>query len=145
MKIFLLAITILFLICRIKSTPRMLSKKLYYANLSRAFEKQKKSLEEESEEYAKLIPSVSVVIVLLFQVLMITYYLLIGNRLSSSTIMLILTALQIVTVFITCRKDLNKKAFSLNIDDHKFHRFYFLFNVILDYIYYPMAIYLLVI
>ncbi len=145
MKIFLLAITILLLISRIKSTPRMLSKTLYYADLSKSLDKQKKLLEGKDEIYVTVAHGVSVVIVLLFQALIIAYYLLVGNRFSFNTMMLILTALQIVTVFVTCGKQLNKNSFSQNIDDHKFHRFYFLFNVILDYIYYPMTIYLLVV
>lgn len=144
MKIFLLAITILLLISRIKSTPRMLSKTLYRVNLSKALDKQKKLLESKDESYVTVLHGVSAVTVLLLQALIIAYYLLVGNRFHSNTMMLILTALQIVTVFITCGKQLNKKLFSLNIDDHKFHRFYFLFNVVLDYIYYPMTIYLLV-
>ena len=144
MKIFLLAVTILFLIVRIKSTPRMLSKKLYYANLSKSLDKQKKSLEGKEEDYITLANGVAVVIALLLQLLMIIYYSLMGNRFSSNTIMLILSALQIVTIFITCITELNKKTFSTNIEDHKFHRFYRLFNVVLDYIYYPMGIYLLI-
>ena len=36
-----------------------------------------------------------------------------------------------------------KTAFSYNIEDFKFHRFQLLFNVVLDYIYYPWAIYML--
>lgn len=36
-----------------------------------------------------------------------------------------------------------KTAFSYNIEDFKFHRFQVLFNVVLDYIYYPWAIYML--
>ena len=111
MNIFLLAITILLLISRIKSTPRMLSKTLYYANLSKALDKQKKSLEDEDADYETLIHGVSVVIILLFQALLIAYYLLVGNRLSSNTIMLILTTLQITTVFVSCGKQLNKNTF----------------------------------
>lgn len=144
MKIFLLAITILLLFFRIKSTPRMLNKKLYYENLSKALEKQKEATEKVGEDMIMTVRGVSVVLTLILQALMIAYYLLIGNRFSSNVMMLVLTALQMATIFITCIKQLNKNLFSQNIEDHKFYRFYFLYNVILDYIYYPMAIYLLV-
>lgn len=144
MKIFLLAITILLLFFRIKSTPRMLSKKLYYENLSKALEKQKEATQKLSEDLTTTLLGTSVIITLILQALMIVYYLLIGNRLSSNVMMLVLTALQIATIFITCIEQLNKNLFSQNIEDHKFYRLYFLFNVILDYIYYPMTIYLLV-
>jgi hypothetical protein len=108
-------------------------------------DKQKKSLEGKEEDYITLANGVAVVIALLFQLLMTIYYSIMGNRFSSNTIMLILSALQIVTIFITCMTELNKKTFSTNIEDHKFHRFYRLFNVVLDYIYYPMGIYLLIV
>ena len=144
MKVFLLATTILLLISRIKSTPRMLSKTLYRANLSNELDKQKKAFEGEREDFVALVKGASVVMVLLCQAFVFVYYLLVGNRFSSNIMMLILTALQIVTIFITTTKmTLNTNAFSQNVDDHKFHRLYFLFNVVLDYIYYPMTIYLL--
>lgn len=145
MRIFLLAITILLLISRIKSTPRMLSKTLYYAKLSKILDNNKKAEEGKDENIITIVHSISMAITLLVEALMIVYYLLVGNRFLSNTVILILTALQIVTVFITCRKHLNVNAFSQNIEDYKFYRFYFLFNVVLDYIYYPMVIYLLIV
>lgn len=144
MKIFLLVMTITLLIGRIKSTPRMLSKTLYRANLSKAICKQKEATWGKDEDYIIVVQGVAIGIVLLFQILMIVYYSLIGSRFSSNTIVLVLTALQIVMVFISFKMQLNKNTFSQNIDDHKFYRFYFLCNVILDYVYYPMVIYLLV-
>lgn len=145
MKIFLLAITILLLISRIKSTPRVLSKTLYYRSLSKLLEKQKTLEKDKDEDYVRLLFCISKIIIVLVYILTIVYYLLIGSMFSSSKILLVLTAVQIVTVFISCGKQLNEKALSLDINDHKFHRFDFLFNVILDYIYYPMVIYLLII
>lgn len=148
MKVFLLAITILLLICRIKSTPRTLSKTLYQASLVKSLNKQKESIEriknENGEEGVELTKAAAIIIVLLLYVLMVVYYSLIGNRFSSNTTMLCLSAIQILTVFITCKMELNGNVFSQNVEDHKFHRFYRLFNLILDYVYYPMAIYLLV-
>ena len=42
MKIFLLTVTILFLISRIKNTPRMLSKKLYFSTVKKSIERDKR-------------------------------------------------------------------------------------------------------
>ena len=57
----------------------------------------------------------------------------------------ILSAIQVVAVFIHWKNELMKgeKVFSNNIADHEFKRWWNLFNVILDYAYYPMAIYML--
>ena len=144
MKILLLTITILLLIHRIKSTPRMLSKTIYLINLSKNLDNLKNQKKDTSDDYFTLAHIISIGVTIFIQALIILYYLLIGNRFLSNTMMLILTALQIVTVFITCEKQIKFKEVSFNIEDYKFHRFYFLFNVVLDYIYYPMAIYLLI-
>lgn len=143
MKLFLLVVTILLLLSRIKNTPRQLSKTIYFAKLREALEKQKVEKEKQGEENYKALQGAAILIVILFDIFFVVYYLLVGNRFSSNVSMLVLSALQIVTVFITLKKTFNEKMLSENIEDYKFYRFYFLFNVILDYIYYPLTIYML--
>ena len=151
MKVFLLAVTILLLINRIRSTPRMLSKTLYKNNTQQAIDKAKKKIEDidineiDKEDILKITQSIVVVFAWLYSMLIIIYYILVGNRFSSNAIMLILTALQIVTMFIGTKMSLRDFNFVDldNINNNKFHRFWFLFNVLLDYVYYPMTIYLL--
>lgn len=151
MKVFLLAVTILLLINRIRSTPRMLSKTLYKNNTQQAIDKAKKKIEDidineiNKEDILKITQSIVVVCAWLYSMLIIIYYTLVGNRFSSNAIMLILTALQIVTMFIGTKMSLIDFNFVDldNVNNHKFHRFWFLFNVLLDYVYYPMTIYLL--
>ena len=48
MKIFLLVVTILMLLHRIKQTPRMLSKTTYRAKMLEALNKQKVEMEKQS-------------------------------------------------------------------------------------------------
>lgn len=144
MKIFLLVVTILMLLHRIKQTPRMLSKTIYRAKMREALEKQKIETEKRSEENVSALQGAAILIVLLLDIFFVIYYLLVGNRFSSDIAMMILSALQIITVFITLKKNFNGKMFSQDIEDYKFHRLYFLFNVILDYIYYPLTIYMLI-
>lgn len=143
MKLFLLVVTILLLLSRIKNTPRQLSKTTYFAKLREALEKQKVEKEKQGEENYKALQGAAILIVILLDIFFVIYYLFVGNRFSSDVSMLVLSALQIITVFITLKKTFNEKMLSENIEDYKFYRFYFLFNVILDYIYYPLTIYML--
>lgn len=150
MKVFLLAVTILLLISRIKSTPRELSKTLYENNLQNNMTKFKKQIDDietmsDRNTVLQVTQYIIAVLVWLYSLLIIVYYILIGNRFQTHTMMLILTALQIVTMFISTKRTI--KEFDLvnieNMSNVTFHRSWFLFNVVLDYVYYPMTIYLL--
>ena len=143
MKVFLLVVTILLLISRIKSTPKMLSKTIYRAKTIEALDKQKKTFESYEGNVEEL-KGGAILAIILIEIFFAIYYLVVGNRFSNDTTMLVLSALQIVTVFVNLKKNLNKDIiFSQNVEDYKFYRFIFLFNVVLDYVYYPMTIYML--
>lgn len=150
MKVFLLAVTILLLISRIKSTPRTLSKTLYENNLQNNMTKFRKQIDDiettsDKNTVLQVTQYIIAVLVWLYSLLIIVYYILIGNRFQTHTMMLILTALQIVTMFISTKRTI--KEFDLvnidNMNNITFHRSWLLFNMILDYIYYPMTICLL--
>lgn len=143
MKLFLLVVTILLLLSRIKNTPRQLSKTIYFEKLRKSLENNKSIKEEQGELNYEAIKGVAILITILLNIFFIIYYLLVGNKFSYDMKMFILSALQIITVFITFKKTFNGKLLSENIEDYDFYRFYFLFNVILDYIYYPLTIYML--
>ena len=142
MKIFLLTVTILFLISRIKNTPRMLSKKLYFRKVEKSIESNNKSFDGKTDDEVNILKGTAILISLLFQVFGIIYYMMIGCRFQIELV-LILRALQIVTVIITTKRTFTDKLFSQKIEDYTFYRWYFLFNTILDYIYYPLTIYML--
>ena len=142
MKIFLLTVTILFLISRIKNTPRMLSKKLYFRKVEKSIESNNKSFDGKTDDEVNVLKGTAILISLLFQVFCIIYYMIIGCRFQTE-LMLILTAFQIVTVIITTKRTFTDKLFSQKIEDYTFYRWYFLFNIVLDYIYYPLTIYML--
>ena len=142
MKIFLLVVTILFLIGRIKNTPGMLSKKLYFKKVEKSIESNNKSFDGKTDDEVNVLKGAAILISLLFQVFCIIYYMMIGCRFQTE-LMLILTAFQIVTVIITTKRTFTDKLFSKKIEDYTFYRWYFLFNIILDYIYYPLTIYML--
>lgn len=150
MKVFLLAVTILLLIGRVKSTPRTLSRTLYESNLQKNVAKLKKQIDDietmsDKNTVLQITQYIIVALVWLYSLLIIIYYILIGNRFQTNTMMLMLTALQIVTIFISTRNIV--KEFDLtnieNMNNSQFRRSWLLFNIILDYIYYPMTICLL--
>ena len=143
MKLFLLVVTILMLLTRIKNTPRQLSKTLYFSKLREELEKLKLEKEKQGKENYKVLQSTAILLVILLNIFFIIYYMLVGNRFSNDITMLVLSAIQIITVLISVKMSFNEKMLSENIEDYKFYRFYFLFNVILDYIYYPLTIYML--
>lgn len=150
MKVFLLAVTIMMLIGRIKATPKNLSKTLYKNSLQKSVDNLKKTVdnikvESNKEAVLSITQSIINVFIWLWSLLIIVYYILIGNRFSSNATMLMLSAIQIITVLVSTKAVF--KNFNLlnipSIENIKFDRYWLLFNVILDYVYYPMTIYLL--
>lgn len=143
MKIFLLLIITVLFILRVKGTPRMLSRKAYMKKIGDSINKNEDTFKKFSEKEIKLLKEISLVFVAILQVLLAIAYIMIGSKVNA-LYFTILTLLQLLTVIYTSVTQLNMKAFSANLEDHKFRRWYFLFNVILDYIYYPLAFYLLI-
>ena len=142
MKILALAMLFILLFFRIKSTPSALSKTLWR-------NKTLKTIEKNKESFNGNLPSDAfqggIFLFLLFiELFFIIFYIMLGSSIGT-TEFIILSALQVFTCFWNFGTEISefKNAFSYNIDDHKFHRFRFLFNLILDYIYYLMAIYML--
>ena len=120
----------------------MLSKKLYFRKVEKSIESNNKSFDGKTDDEVNVLKGTAILISLLFQVFCIIYYMIIGCRFQTE-LMLILTAFQIVTVIITTKRTFTDKLFSKKIEDYTFYRWYFLFNIILDYIYYPLTIYML--
>lgn len=140
MKIIALVILFILLFFRIKGTPSMLSKTLYKKKMQKAIDKQNETI--NGEELSNVYKGAAILIVLFMELFLITFYAVLGTRLGTTPI-IILSVLQIITCIYNLVKNLNNKAFSRNVDDFKFYRLYFLFNVVLDYIYYPLTIYML--
>lgn len=143
MKIFLLSLTILFFILRIKGMPKLLSKRKYIELIQKNLDKTKVNFDSDRpEKEIEIIKYITIILVFTLQCLTGLYYILIGTKIGV-LYFTVLTVIQILTVIETSRKQLNMKAFSQNIEDHKFHRWYFMFNIVLDLVYYPLAMYLL--
>ena len=142
MKILALTILFILLFFRIKGTPYALSKTLWRNKMMKSIEKMKVAYNNNppSDDYQGGV----VLLTFLIELFLVIFYIVLGSSIGT-TEFIILSALQVFTCFWNFGTEISefKNAFSYNIDDHKFHRFKFLFNLILDYIYYPLAIYML--
>ncbi len=143
MTIFLVTVTALLFILRLKGIPKMLCKKVYIKKIQECINKNQLSFEKAKDEKDIELVKVTVLVCgFILECILALYYIILGTHIGM-LYFTILTVLQILTLIETGRRQLNMKVFSLNIEDYKFYRWYFLFNVILDSVYYPVAIYLL--
>ena len=138
----ILALTILFVLMffRIKGTPSALSKTLWRKRMIKQLAKNKENNNGESLNDSMQ----GALIVFFMELFLIIFYIVLGNKIGT-TEFIVMSALQVFTCLWSFGINLSefKTAFSYNIEDFKFHRFQLLFNVVLDYIYYPWAIYML--
>lgn len=140
----ILALTILFILMffRIKDTPSALSKTLWRKKMIKQLVKNKEN--NNGEPPSDTLQGVSILIIFFIELFLIIFYIVLGNKIGT-TEFIVMSALQVLTCLWSLGVNLSevKTAFSYNIEDFKFHRFQLLFNVVLDYIYYPWAIYML--
>ena len=142
MKTFLLIMTILLLINRISSTPRNFSKKLHEKYIKNEIKSMTDIFSKKNETEMESLKFITQIFCIIAYTFFGLYYLHIGNSFSNKTLYF-MSVLQVVTVLLNFRKEFIYELFSTDPEDYKFNRFYKLFNVILDYIYYPMVIYML--
>lgn len=144
MKTFLLIITLLFFAHRISSTPRYLSKNKYIKYVEQnIINRQKNNLNKTKLEIEAEKDSMIFIATIIY-ILMILYYLIL-TFIFNQQFIYFLSIIQVVTVIINFIHELNDDPFSLKIEDYKFRRWNLLFNLVLDYIYYPLIIYMLLI
>lgn len=142
MKIFALIILFILMFFRIKGTPSALSKTLWRKKMIKQLTKNKEN--NNGEPLSDAMQGASILIVFFIELFLIIFYIVLGNKIGT-TEFIIMSALQVFTCLWSFGVNLSefKTAFSYNIENFKFHRFQLLFNVVLDYIYYPWAIYML--
>lgn len=140
----ILALTILFILMffRIKGTPSALSKTLWRKKMIKQLAKSKEN--NNGNQLSDVMQGGAILIVFFMELFLIIFYIVLGNKIGT-TEFIVMSALQVFTCLWSLGVSLSevKTAFSYNIEDFKFHRFQLLFNVVLDYIYYPWAIYML--
>lgn len=140
----ILALTILFILMfsTIKGTPSALSKTLWRKKVIKQLAKNKEN--NNGEPLSDVMQGASILIVFFIELFLIIFYIVLGNKIGT-TEFIVMSALQVFACLWSLDVNMSevKTAFSYNIEDFKFHRFQLLFNVVLDYIYYPWAIYML--
>lgn len=77
-------------------------------------------------------------------VLYITVYSLTVTKLGG-LYLLVMSTIQIILTLYVMKISFENELFSTNIEDYKFHRIYNFINVIIDYMYYPVAIWMLLV
>lgn len=151
MKIFLLVMVILLFLNRIKNTPSALSYRVYEKKLIKSLKKFDDTMKENKlksiKEFGSTTPVnvtifIAYIFVVITYVLFITTYAFIGTKLGS-TYLLIMSAIQIILTLYGMKISFEKELYSTKFEDYKFHRIYNLINVIVDYLYYPVAIWML--
>lgn len=140
----ILALTILFILAflRVRNTPYALSKTLWKNKRIKQLKNNEK--QNGGEPYSDEMQGAVIFLTFLIELFLIILYIVLGNKIGT-TEFIIMSALQVFTCLWDLYVDISEfeSAFSYNIEDHKFHRFQLLFNLILDYVYYPYAIYML--
>lgn len=141
----ILALTILFILMffRIKGTPSALSKALWRKKMIKQLAKNKEN--NNGKPLSDAMQGGVILITFFIELFLIIFYIVLGNKIGT-TEFIAMSALQVFACLWSLGVELSeikKTAFSYNIEDFKFHRFQWLFNVVLDYIYYPWAIYML--
>ncbi len=153
MKIFLLTMLIYMLLKRIIHTPDALSYRVWENKLVenlKKLEETKKEIKVKSIESfgTTIIWDVTYICCIIFMiviyVLYITVYSLTGTKLGC-LYLLVMSAIQIVLTLYGMKISFGNELFSTNIEDYKFHRIYNFINVIVDYMYYPVAIWMLLV
>jgi hypothetical protein len=121
----------------------MLSKTLYEKKINEYLKNQKKKFENISDEVTLNTCKVIVFwITFLIELFWIIFYAVLGTKIGTIGF-IIMSVLQIFTCLFNLKELFGMDVLSQNIEDYKFHRLFFLFNLVLDYIYYPSAIYFL--
>lgn len=152
MKLFLLVIFTILFYKRIRNTRFYLSSKAYYKKINKDLERIKNNIEEikkhSLEEFGAssylydIYKSLIFIFIILIYILSISSYFFAANELNN-TYILILSVIQIILTLYSVKRSFSKSILSTDIDDYKFQRFYNLVNVIVDYMYYPVVIWML--
>ena len=140
----ILALTFLFILAflRVRNTPCALSKTLWKNKMIKQLKNNEK--QNGGKPYNDEMLGATILLAFLIELFLIIFYIVLGNKIGT-TEFIIMSALQVFTCLWCLYVNISefKSAFSYNVEDHKFHRFQLLFNLILDYVYYPYAIYML--
>lgn len=144
MRILILSVFIILLFCRIAGTPVSLSKTIYKRKMQKINEQY--NLQKMNRQQLDNFNLYTIRRIFFLEALMTIFYINVGNMIGTKTaiILSVMKAVSIL-VWIVLRFNENElyKIVEYKYSELKFHRLYLLFNLILDYVYYLYAIYML--
>ena len=142
MKILILVILFILLFNRIKYTPICLSKTLWKKNILKSIKKNEQIDINENDKTKQI--GYAIILMLFLQLFFAIFYIVLGSKIGT-TEFIILSALQVMNCIWNFINDLEdaRTIYSTDISNLTYRRFNRLFNLLLDYIYYPWAIYML--
>ena len=140
MEKIILLITIILFISRISSTSRSLSRKVHDTNVLKIIERRKAIYSELNETEIETHECKVIILGIIFYAIILCYFLYNAYNFHNKLISF-LSIVQAASIIWTFYLEISENPFSLKIEEHPFHRWYSLFNVILDYCYYIMLIY----
>lgn len=143
MKILALVLLFVLMFFRIKGTPSALSKTIWQKQMIKQLAHVKET--SNGEQLSDTMQVAAILLSFFVNLFWIIFYIVLGNKVGT-TGFIVTSALEVCARLWSFGINLSesKTIFgSYNIEDFKFHRFQQLCNVILDYIYYPWAVYML--
>lgn len=151
MKIFLLAALLIMFLQRIKNTPMNLSEKIFTRKTEQCIAKIKeqiKNIKATTASYSdvdidKILRYIILIFVSISYVFYIVVYLLIASHFNNEYILILSTLEIIFTWYGMYNAPIGEYFISINVKDYMFSRRYNLLNMILDYVYYPVCIWML--
>jgi hypothetical protein len=143
MKTLLLIITIWLLIQRIRSTPRNISKSRYDTYINKIIKSEQQILSHYTSHDIDVYKIIKTILYVSLYTIMFAYYLYLANKFESVMFVYILSIIQCSSVLITLYQELKTDIYNIDKNTYEFNRWWLLFNVILDYVYYSAVIYLL--
>lgn len=154
MKLFLLIATMILLFSRLRNTPQMISKKIYTKRTTSKIDSIRDVLENHSEKENSLIYICTIALVSVMSMFLVIYYKLIGEYVATSfresagvSLFIILSLFQMIITTVSAVLSIKKcdQVFKRNFEWLKFSFGFNLFVLVLDYVYYLIAIYYLVV
>ena len=143
MKTLLLIITIWLLIQRIRSTPRNICKSRYDTYVNKIIKSEQQILSHYTSHDIDVYKILKTILYGSLYAIMFAYYLYLANKFESVIFVYILSIIQCSSVLITFFQELKTDICNIGKNTCEFNRWWLLFNVILDYVYYSAVIYLL--
>lgn len=133
---------------RIKSMPYMLDEKKYMERQKENLDKMQVALKDVrvfGNDYYNTTIKGCMVLCALVETFMIIFYFLLGVELGNP-FFAVLSSLEVGTCIMNYKIEVfDDKMFEFDFKNVRYHKYWILFNIVLDYVYYFMALYLLLI